>query len=266
MSTLYEESLRLLEARKAVLDPDEYSFVFFGDTWVGENSYVGNDIFQSAMEIGKTFSPLFFLHGGDIVFTGKVENFNHFLTLKQKYAADMPFFITVGNHEFERFSDGTQSLTNFINMIGPLHFTLNLPAYKLTIISLNTMLHNVINQYGLTTEELRYLRDSLTFRQRNTFTMMHVPPRTDDWTRPDEVFTTGSEQFFDKVKGKITAALVSHVHAYDTDRYRHVDLILSGGGGATLNKKQIFHIIVFTVKNSSGLSRITKRVVPIGWD
>jgi Icc protein len=264
--TMFEESLQLLKAREHLLDPREYCFFFFGDTWVGPNEHTSNDIFHSAMDLVKEYNPLFIIHGGDIVFTGKKENFQSFIDQKKMYAPTIPFFVSVGNHEVERLPSGEQSLGNFIKLVGPLHFTIPIPRYKLTLISLDTLYHNVYQQYGLTSQELAYLRANLATSEANTFVAMHVPPKTNDWTNPNDVFTLGSKELFKIADHDVSLMLVSHVHAFKTDRYKHNELILSGGGGATLAKREIFHLVVVTVKNHGPKSEVKWEMVPLGWD
>ncbi|WP_242875006.1 MULTISPECIES: metallophosphoesterase family protein [Clostridium] len=265
---MYEEQLQLLKKRKDILNPRNYNIVFMGDSWVERNGHTSIEIFKKAMEEAKKYNPLLILHGGDIVFSGsEKDNFQFFIDAKNSDAPDLPLFTAVGNHEMDIQLTGAASVANFVEMIGPLHFTLNIPRYELTLIALDSLYHYVYHEYGLTREELQYLRRSLDDRYQNTFTCMHVPPATDRWIpQPgdDSFFTIGSQAFFREVKGKIAAALVSHVHTFAATRYRDTRLYLSGGGGAALNKKSIFHIFVINIRNYSGCRKIHVSVVPIG--
>lgn len=264
--TLYDDSLRLLAQREQMLDPYDYNIVFIGDSWVGDQAHTSNDIFESALTEAKLYNPLLVLHGGDTVFSGLQTNFEYFINFKNQKVPELPLFVAVGNHEMDLTAPpGLATVANFEQFIGPLHFTLTLPRFGLTIIVLNTLYEYVYKQYGLTDTELAYLRESLSRRLKNTFVAMHTPPRTNDWVKPDDVFTIGSAQFFAEVEGKIQSALVSHVHAFDTDTYAGTKLILSGGGGATLNKKEIFHIVVININNDRRFKRVSYKVVPIGW-
>lgn len=265
---MYEEQLQLLEERKNDLNPRNYNIVFMGDSWVEKNGHTSIEVFRNAMEEAKKYDPLLILHGGDIVFSGsEKDNFQFFIDTKNSDAPDVPLFTAIGNHEMDIQLTGDAAVANFVEMIGPLHFTLNIPKYELTLIALDSLYHHVYHDYGLTKEELEYMEENLEDRYENTFVGMHVPPATDKWIPEpgdDSLFTKGSQAFFREVKGKIVAALVSHVHTFAATRYRGTRLYLSGGGGAALVKKSIFHIFVINIRNYNGDRKIHVSVVPIG--
>ncbi|WP_234124765.1 metallophosphoesterase family protein [Clostridium hydrogenum] len=265
---MYEEQLQLLEERKKYLNPKNYNIVFMGDSWVEQNGHTSIQIFKNAMEEAKKYNPLLILHGGDIVFSGsEKDNFQFFIDTKNSAAPNLPLFTAIGNHEMNIQLTGDAAVANFVEMIGPLHFTLNIPRYDLTLIALDSLYHHVYHDYGLTKEELEYLRENLRGRYQNTLVGMHVPPATDEWIPEpgdDSFFTKGSQAFFREVKEKIVAALVSHVHTFATTKYKGTRLYLSGGGGAALVKKSIFHILVINITNYSSGSRLCFSVVPVG--
>jgi hypothetical protein len=264
--TVYEDSLNLLEKRKKYVNPYDYNIVYLGDSWVGDKGYTSNDIFQSALEEARKYNPLCIMHGGDIVYTGSEENFAYFIDFKNKYEPDIPLFVTVGNHEMELINplDQPQSVQNFEKMIGPVHFVLNIPEYGLKFISLNTLDQYIYGQYGLRNAELAYLRDNLKQQCPNTFVTMHVPPKTDKWVDPAEIFSVGSELLFSEIKEKTTGLLASHVHAFKSAKYQHTRVFVSGGGGAALQKKEMFHIMVINIKGHGRKSKVSFVVVPIG--
>jgi DNA repair exonuclease SbcCD nuclease subunit len=266
--TLYEDSLKLLEKRQKYVNPYDYNIIYMGDSWVGDKGYTSNGIFQSALEEARKYNPLLILHGGDIVYTGSKENFDFFINFKNQYEPDLPLFVSVGNHEMELVNpiDKPQSVEKFEEMIGPLHFVLNIPEYNLKLISLNTLDQYIYGQYGLRKPELTFLRDNLKQHCPNTFVTMHVPPKTDKWHDPESYFSIGSELLFSEIKDKIAAVLASHVHAFQTTKYQHSKVIVSGGGGATLLKKEIFHIMVINIKGHGKKSKVSFEVVPIGRD
>ncbi|MCE5286876.1 MAG: metallophosphoesterase [Pelosinus sp.] len=264
--TMYEDSLTLLQKRQKYVNPYDYNIVFFGDSWVGDKGYTSNDIFQSALEAARKYNPLFILHGGDIVHNGAKENFDFFINFKNKYEPDLPLFVAVGNHEMELINplDKSQSIENFEQMIGPVHFAVNIPEYNLKIISLNTLDQYIYGQYGLRNAELTFLRENLKQHCQSTFVTMHVPPKTDKWQDPEEFFTIGSELLFSEIKDKTAGVLASHVHAFKTTKYQHSRVFVSGGGGATLLQKEIFHIMVINIKSHGKKSKVSFEVIPIG--
>lgn len=265
--TMFDDALKLLDKRKKYVNPYNYNIVYFGDSWVGENANTSNAIFKSALEEARKYNPLLILHGGDIVYTGAKENFEFFMDFKNKNEPDIPLFVTVGNHEMEFVNpmDQPQSVVNFEEMIGPVHYVLNIPDYNLRLISLNVLDQYIYKQYGLKNAQLMYLRDNLKGSSLNNFVMLHVPPKTDKWQDPDEFFSIGSESFFSEVKDKVESVLTSHVHAFMKTKYKHTRVLVTGGGGAALAKEQIFHIVVINIKCHGNNSKVSYDVVPIGY-
>ncbi|MCX8131310.1 MAG: metallophosphoesterase [Clostridia bacterium] len=267
---LYEESLQLLNRRKGQLSPIDYNIVYLGDSWVEKinvphYSYTSNEIFAAALNEAKKFNPLFIMHGGDIVFTGSRELLENFIVVKNELVPDIPLFVTIGNHELEPTPSGPWSPENFLSIIGPLHFLLNVPEYQLTMIALNTLYHFVYNEYGLTAEELKFLRQSLQQSLHNTFVATHVPPQSSEWSTNSGTFTINREPFLHEIKDKASIAFVSHVHAYDTAEIEDTRFVLSGCAGAPPNVNQVNHIVVVNVRNEGGRSRIRFKKVPVGW-
>lgn len=266
---MYDESLLLLAQMQNELNPQNYNIVYMGDSWVGEKGYTSNVIFESAMEEALKYNPLLVIHGGDLVFNGEQNNFDFFKNFKNKIAPDLPFFVAVGNHDMDKPLTGDAAVANFKEQIGPLHFTLNIPKYRFTLISLDSLNNHEYSNYGLSDAELQYLSDNLQQHYQNTFVAMHVPPRTKRWIPEpgdDTFFTLGSNVFFEEVEDQISAALVSHIHAFETTKYRHTRLFLSGGGGAALLKEEMFHILVINIETQSyhKKSKVSFSVVPIG--
>lgn len=268
--TLFEQSLELLKKRKKVLDPNNYNIVFLGDSWVEKiktphYQYTSNSIFQAAMEEAKKQKPLLIYYGGDSVFTGSRELLKNFIYTKNLYCPGIPMFTAIGNHELEPTPSGPWSPANYKEIIGPVHYSLNIPEFHLTLIVLNTMYHYIYQEYGLTNSEIKFLQDKLRNKQRYTFVGTHVPPQTKKWHGKDASFTINRDKFLKEIKGKVTKALVSHVHAFDTDRINGTEFILSGGGGAPLNTNQLFHIVRINIKNIEGKSQVTFKKIPVGW-
>lgn len=73
----------------------------------------------------------------------------------------------------------------------------------------------------------------------------------------------GREEFFRLIKGKkVNLLLFSHIHAYQKFNLQGKPTIISGGAGAALDKNQVNHIVILTVRNG----KITTKKVPITWD
>lgn len=248
--TLFDHARNLLRARSKVIDPADFNIVFFGDSWYGDG-HASNYVFEDCLREAALYNPLFILHGGDIVFSGTEPQLQFFSDRVRTLLPEIPLFVTVGNHETDGVGGPT---TLFQRIIGPLHFSLDLPRFNLTLIALNNL------DYKLTPSELQYLHDRLCCRRRTTLVSMHIPPKGGLWKNSTYTFTEGAEMFFRLIRNKVSRVLVSHIHAFGVSDIHGTEYILSGGGGASLEREQINHIVVLRVKNG----RITFAKVPTG--
>lgn len=256
---LHAESLVQLPVREAALNPANFNFVFFGDSWI--STPTGNDVFERCLRVGLQADPLFMYYGGDLVFSGGASEYEQFFAIRDRVvetvngkplaARNIPMFVAIGNHDCIR-DPVTFVLdpVNFLRYIGPTHLDLNIPRYRLSLIILDTMFNYVYNHYGLTNEELQFLAGSLDQRQPLTLVGTHVPP--DEWEH-------GTAQFLRLIHGRVQTALFSHVHAYREATVDAVPYVLSGGAGATLDPGQVNHIVVFNVQGG----RLSHRMVPV---
>ncbi|MGE5627319.1 MAG: metallophosphoesterase family protein [Solirubrobacterales bacterium] len=279
--TLFDQSLADLQAIKSKRNPDNYNIVFFGDSWVQRSTgndvrFVSNDIFEAAMQRAMDFNPLLFAYGGDGAFTGTVDNLN-FLVEKinslriDKNGDRVPFFMVPGNHDAARIGN-MLSLENYKNIIGPedIHWSIDLPEFRLKLIGLNSLYHYIYNEYGLTESELGFLDNSLNNVKCHTdvFVTMHVPPREPklDWVG-DDAFPNGRGRidFYRIVQNRVSRVLLGHIHDFQLAKAHDVKFILSGGGGATLNEGARFHIVVLNIRRYFKFSVITTHFVPVGW-
>lgn len=298
ITSLFRTSVTQLRVRVQKLkNPNEYTFVFMGDSWTGDGQ-TSNIIFGLALSAIRNLrrKPLFTLHSGDAVFTGTEKEFStggvytdnlpvkSFLQLvkdPENGIPNIPLFVTPGNHDRDSLNG---PLNNFRKFIGPTHFRLNIPKIKTTIIALNNteVLGRDQNNriiYGFPPGELDFLQRALVNAQENTIVFMHVPPRIGKWANPeyfeDPSSTFGNAngqltRFLNLIRGKVNLVLVGHVHALDTLKFQGTRFVLSGGAGAALVKAgflkgaptPIFHIMEFTVRNG----KIVKlRIIPIGF-
>ncbi len=286
----------LLRNVRNLKNPNEFTFVFMGDSWAGDGQ-ASNSIFGLALSAVRSLKnkPLFILHSGDSVFTGTVKEFKtggiytdkvpvksllQLINDPQKGVPHIPFFIVPGNHDKTGING---PLTNFRNHIGPTRFGIHLPRIKTSIIGLNNVKQLGLDKknepiYGFPATELSYLKKELEHSQKNTMLLMHVPPRIGKWANPnyfqdpESTFGNTNDQltrFLKEIRGKVSHVLLGHVHAIDTLMYQGTRYVISGGTGAPLVKEgilkgaptPIFHIIEFKVRNGVIVSR---RIIPIG--
>src|SRR5271157_951094 len=117
-STLYERSLQKLEGNLQTATPDEFMFIVMGD------SRDNDEIFKKILTAAGKLKPLFILHGGDTVFTGREKKFNHFLDIVESTLPDTPIFVVIGNHELTNNVMNPHGKQIFQEKIGPLNYAL----------------------------------------------------------------------------------------------------------------------------------------------
>ncbi|TCS96799.1 metallophosphoesterase family protein [Hazenella coriacea] len=252
---LHEISLNLLNQKvKEKKNKGTYNFVFMGDSRFAQKGHPINDrIFAAVLKKAATMKPLFILHGGDLVFTGatadlmKAKDFLYNFMKKN----EIPIFIVPGNHER---NGTTGSLDNYIKLIAPEHYKVNVP--NLRVIGINnigpvgklsnkdyTSVYGFGGKHG--TAELNRIKADLKNAPSNVVLLMHVPPQKGEFVKkhpnksktqeqPD-LFFKGLTPFCDLVKGnnKIKKVLVSHIHADNVvDRICGAQFILAGKAGA----------------------------------
>jgi 3',5'-cyclic-AMP phosphodiesterase len=240
--TLYQHSLRLLNQRGAMAAASDFTFVVLGD------SRDGDAVFAKGLQLARSFSPLFILHGGDYSRGGGEAETAHFLKLVKENIPEIPLFVVMGNHENREV---------FTREIGPLHFTLRSKRLGLALVAVDN------SDDILTAPELEYLRSQLSASGKNRFVAMHVPPRTERWSWHS--FTEGEEELKRILaKERVQGAFFSHVHLFDSATYGGVPAFITGGAGAPLVTMgfpgdPVNHILVVRVKNG----KASFRKVPI---
>jgi 3',5'-cyclic-AMP phosphodiesterase len=242
-STLYERSLKMLEVKIQASSPDDFTFVVLGD------SRDNDEVFKKSLILAKFFNPLFILHGGDVVFTGTEDRFNHFLGMVRNWAQDIPLFVVMGNHELTHNIKSPEGKILFQKLIGPLDYALDIAQLNMKVIVLDNSL------YKLTSEQLQYLRQQLTSDRNHNFVAMHVPPKIERWNN-DHSFSEGMDDLVRILtEKKVTAAFFSHMHLYDEMTVQGVKYVLTAGAGAPLRNpgygEPLYHIVVVNVKNGS---------------
>jgi Icc protein len=234
-ASLYERSLKKLQAGIEHVSPADFTFVVLGDSRDNDN------IFKKALALAKTYNPLFILHGGDYSDKGSDKETDHFLALVNDSIPDLPFFVVFGNHEKNR--------KVFAQKIGPFHFSLDSARLKLRVIAVDNA------SYALKTPELDYLKGQLAAKRENTFVAMHIPPKTTRWSW--HTFSDGAAELENALaENGVKVAFYFHVHLYDQDEIQGVPSIITAGAGAPLVSfgfpgEPVYHIVVVRVKNGT---------------
>ena len=241
-STLYERSLKKLEENLKTASPDDFMFVVMGD------SRDNDEIFKKILTAADKLRPLFILHGGDTVFTGREKKFNRFLDIVESTLPDTPLFVVIGNHELTNNVKSPHGKQIFQEKIGPLNYVLDIKKLGMLIVALDNSL------YELTPTQLQYLEEQLTSKRKYKFVIMHIPPETEKW-QYHRCFTKGADRL-EQIMGekKVSAAFFSHLHLYAQDEVKGVKYIITGGAAAPLHMnipfgEHSYHFIVVRVKD-----------------
>lgn len=241
-ATLYERSLAQLNSRVEQAAPGDYTFVVLGD------SRDGDATFAKALTLAKSFNPLFILHGGDYSDRGGEGETAGFLALLQRTVPDIPVFVVIGNHENRRV---------FLKEIGPYNFTLTAKRLGLSLIALDNA------DGALRPPELDRLRKELASGLETVFVSMHIPPKTERWSR--HTFRDGADRLQKAVSNsRVQALFFSHSHMYDRSTFGGVPAFITGGAGAplvwfTFKGERLHHIIVVRVRQG----RADYQMVPV---
>ena len=239
--TLYQHSAAQFTAKAQQAKPDDFSFVVLGD------SRDGDAIFRKALQLAKSYHPLFILHGGDYSGRGGERATVRFLQLLKETVPEVPVFVVMGNHE---------NREAFGKFIGPLNFTVESKRLGLTLVAVDN------SDNALKAAELDYLRSRLSSAVGNVFVAMHVPPKTERWDW--HTFTDGAGELKAILaKSGVQGVFFSHIHVFDRSKFGGVPAIITGGAGAPLYAngvpgEPVHHIVVVRVKNGkASFSKVT---------
>jgi 3',5'-cyclic-AMP phosphodiesterase len=241
-STLYERSLKKLEDNLKTASPDDFMFVVMGD------SRDNDEIFKKILTATDKLRPLFILHGGDTVFTGREKKFNHFLDIAESTLPETPIFVVIGNHDLTNNVKSPHGKQIFQEKIGPVNYVLDSKKLGMRIVALDNSL------YELTPTQLQYLEEQLTSKRKYKFVIMHIPPESQKWQH-SHCFTKGADRLKQiMAEKKVFAAFFSHLHLYAQDEVKGVKYIITGGAAAPLHinipfGEHSYHFIVVRVKD-----------------
>lgn len=238
-ATLYELSRQKLESRLAGIQTEPYTFVVMGD------SRDNDQVFIKSLLAAARYHPLFILHTGDAVHTGSEEQFLHFLAILQQTLPNMPVFVVAGNHELASPDKSDKERVLFQQLIGPLDYVLYLPRINARFIALDN------SGYGLSSNQIDYLKTQLGMDHSLNFVIMHIPPQTHKWTNK-RTFTHGADAFFQTISTRnVAGVFYGHFHLYDEDTLSGIRHIITAGAGAPLAHLSFgdasYHFVVVTL-------------------
>jgi hypothetical protein len=213
--------------------PGGFSFIVIGDNRSGDkvftrlvaqmNTYVKQH--KGAQQ------PLFALHTGDIVPSGKRGEWEHYAKLRA--ALNIPLVHVRGNHELAT-AEGPK---NYTDLVGSLNWAFDFGGCRFI------GLDNATQRFSQTGVEL--LKQQLgAGKPAHVFVAFHDPPNVGRWAvhsmDSDSAGGRGGEVLAALTQGHVSAVFLGHIHLFDEMKLDGVPYIISGGGGAPLQSKYGF--------------------------
>jgi 3',5'-cyclic AMP phosphodiesterase CpdA len=210
-----------------------FSFIVIGDNRGGDKVFLRliAQVNEYVAQHQGAERPLFALHTGDAVPSGKRVEWEHYARMRA--ALDIPMVQVRGNHEIKT-AEGPK---NYVGLVGPLNWVFDFSGCRFI---------------GLDNATMRFSEASVEFLRRqlgagqagHVFVAFHEPPNTGRWAVhsmvSDGAGGRGGEVLAALKQGGVSAAFLGHIHLYDELELGGVQYIISGGGGAPLYTKYGF--------------------------
>lgn len=247
---------------------DKYKFVILGD------NRDGYDTFEEIIDQVNAIRPVFVINNGDLVFSGKPNQYRLFDKAVGKF--EVPMFTTLGNHDIR--GKGRQI---YIKLYGPEYYFFEFgDSYFVFLDSSPAWTQKT----AITSEQYTWLENQLNkAKGKNIFVVTHVPPvdPRSGVTKnviPDLIDKSKNDQglleqklsnysetmsmnhgFQDPAEASkfeelmkehhVNTVFLSHIHSYiDTEKDGVRYLITGGAGAELLTKNSYFHYIVSSFK------------------
>ncbi|WP_297521583.1 metallophosphoesterase [Thermococcus sp.] len=199
------------------------------------------EVFLKIMKDINDEKGAFVIDGGDLVYTGTVEQW---AALLKVWKWNKPIFIAAGNHEYQ--GDG---ISIFHRLFGPTDYVFSLGGYRYIFAN------DVMNNYRLSDEQFAWIQRQLEMareRGERPVIVMHAPPYDPRPGGDDHAMNEQSAQRLLKLMKAYNAfGIFSHIHLYWNGTYEGVHFIITGGGGAPLyappNEGGFHHFVILTM-------------------
>jgi predicted phosphodiesterase len=214
----FERVRRLLASHE---QREEFSFAVVGDRGTGAGTF--KRIWEKLRD-----EPLsFMVHLGDYTRDG-TKGYHRFLRREWAQKAPLPFpvFYVVGNHDVD---EREFPISQFEKNYGPTLFTFDYQGCLFIVLC-------VVDKPS-TEKSLAFLESSLSARRqdyRKVFVFLHVPPVRPDFAVRSARNTNEFVALFDRYH--VDYVFAGHYHAYARVKVRNTVYLVSGGGGASLER------------------------------
>jgi 3',5'-cyclic AMP phosphodiesterase CpdA len=233
-----------------------FRFAFFGDNRNSSPFTTGaNKIYAKLIDQVNRDQPNFAINGGDFTFDSLNTHWRDFE--KVNSAIRVPFLTVVGNHDIlfgRSYYENNYTPPNPETGLDDYSFDFN-----------NTRLIVIDNaQYNLTERQFQWLERQLQTPMKK-IVMAHSPPRHGVWDHKLSPSKENSARWMGlHEKYRVDLVLLSHIHIYDSRTVNGVPYVVSGGGGAPLDKNKswgqsLYHYVMVEV-DASG---VRHQLVPV---
>lgn len=207
---------------------DEFSFVVIGDSRSGDAVFTSllSQINAYAASHSGAGRPLFVLHTGDIVPSGKSAEWANFSDMRS--ALTLPMVFVRGNHELKSGAGAA----DYANYIGANQWSFDFGGCRFV------GLDNAAGSFG--TDAAAYLSSTLDAGPawQHAFVLFHEPPPVGRWqahSMHDDAHGGNSAGVLAAIGDRhVSAVFLGHIHLYDEMDIGGVPYIISAGGGAPL--------------------------------
>lgn len=222
-----------------------FRFVVLGD--VRSN----RDVFARLWAEIQNEDAVFAILTGDLVQHGFSDEWlNYFLPIVETDRTT-PFLPVVGNHD-----TGNNGM-EFKRLFGAVQYSFDYGSARFVIVN---------NNRGISKKKSAWIRRQLVNTEKKLkFVFAHQPPESiSKWAY--HAFSVGSSEFCGLMERmNVHSVFLGHIHAYSTARYRNVNYIISGGGGAGLHNRfgplgNIHHYCVVTVKGNEASHEVVRLI------
>ncbi|MCD6373360.1 MAG: metallophosphoesterase [Thermococcus sp.] len=200
----------------------EYVVLAFGDHRPGGGTEVP-EVFLRIRDKINADDGIFIIDGGDLIYSGRVDEW---AALLREWKWNKPIFIAVGNHEY--IGEGINVYHMFF---GPTDYSFALGGYHYIF------MNDIRNDYGLSDEQWSWLQKELERARaagRRPVIVMHAPPVDPRPGGDHSMNPADGQKLLGLMKEYNAFGIFSHIHIYWYGEEDGVQMLITGGGGASL--------------------------------
>lgn len=239
---LRAETSVMFEAKSAAMQvinvaylaqPAEFDFFFFGDV----HGVFGN--LDHILTTANRQQPFFIIANGDLTHSGHLAEYHELADILG--TSTVPCFTSLGNHDKRALG----SRTTYRRLFAPLYYSFSLADTQFIILDSS-------RKRGLQKFQYRWLERELQVAQaqkKRIFVMLHRPPVCPKYNYLSFSASTNIHRFLSLMAAyRVEMVFSSHIHVLTEFQRKHVQYVVSGGGGGALwqpaNVHHFLHVFV----------------------